>query len=85
MKAHSAPIASAAALNDRQRHYDLLHHRKRLADLEAKTRPSWLDRVLMRQSREYIGNPSMSCNAVDLADTVYLAQLDAFARATAIA
>lgn len=81
MKAHSTPLASAPSLNARQRHYDVLHHRKRIAELGAKPNPTWFDRTLIRQSREYLDGPAMSCNAVDLADAVYLAELDAYAGA----
>lgn len=78
----------AKALNDKQRHYDLLHHRKRIEWLgpfvENRTAkggvlPKWEAKILLNQSRRYVADPTMSCGAVDLNDTAYLAELDLWA------
>lgn len=75
-------------LHQQQRHYDRLHHEKRLADL-ASGQFNQLGKherlVLETGSREclrLICEHGMSTNSVGLSNSKYLAELDAFARTT---
>lgn len=77
--------ASNTSLQQRQRHYDRLHHLKRLQDLEGEWGASMPkhDALSLRNGSEaalkQINEHRMSCNSVDLSDSAYLAELDAFA------
>lgn len=84
--------ASAKALQDRQRHYDELHHLMRIEWLqggkprnaEGTSMPKHEALKLLNGSKEclcLIQQHGMSTNSVDLGDAEYLSKLDAFAAA----
>lgn len=74
---------AAYELYERQNRYDMLHHRMRAewirsGQARATFGPS-LARTLLRQSEAYINNPrGPGGRAVDLQDSAYLVELDAF-------
>lgn len=88
MSKNSIPGQASTAsmsLNQRQCHYDRLHHEKRLQGLagewgasmprhEALTLRNGSERALKQ-----INEHGMSCNSVDLNNSAYLAELDALA------
>lgn len=81
---------SAKALNDRQRHYDRLHHQMRVRWLSAP-KPMYADGVVVpkhvvlnllnssKRTLELIDKHAVSVRSVDLNNAAYLAELDAFA------
>lgn len=75
-------------LHQQQRHYDRLHHEKRLADLASGQFIHFGKHerlVLETGSREclrLICEHGMTTNSVDLTSPGYLAELDAFAQTT---
>ncbi|MBU9643739.1 hypothetical protein KTF36_17965 [Burkholderia gladioli] len=81
---------SAKALHERQRHYDELHHLMRMEWLSDE-RPRYADGVPMpKHEAKTLRNLSTEClrliqqhgmrtNSVDLDDTEYIRELDAFA------
>ncbi|HHK0379456.1 TPA: hypothetical protein ACQQJB_003630 [Pseudomonas aeruginosa] len=79
------PGTSNTSLQQRQRHYDRLHHQKRLQNLDGEWGASMPkhDALTLRNGSEaalqQINEHGMSCNSVDLNDSAYLAELDAFA------
>lgn len=68
----------AKELADRQRHYDLLHHRKRTADLSVIPKLNWIERDMLRQSRAAVADIHIATRSVALSDVEYLRELDAF-------
>lgn len=76
---------SAKALNERQRHYDRLHHIKRLADLsghQVQGLPAHMREILTDLSKvclKQIDEHGMSTSSVDLSDVEYLQELDSIA------
>ncbi|EMM5100302.1 hypothetical protein ACK249_003648 [Pseudomonas aeruginosa] len=76
---------STLSLHQRQRHYDRLHHEKRLQDLVGAWGASMPkhEALALRNGSEaalkQINEHGMSCNSVDLNDAASLAELDAFA------
>lgn len=84
--------ASANALQERQRHYDELHHLMRVEWLRGEG-PTYTDGVLIpkheaktflngsKECLRLIQQHGMSTNSVDLGDAEYLSNLDAFAAA----
>jgi len=93
MPSNTEKAASAKALSDRGRHYDRLHHRKRLAWLSGPS-PLWADGTPLtgheqiyltegsRSAINMIELHGMSDNSVDITDHVYLAELDAYEAAS---
>lgn len=79
------PATATKTLHERQRHYDKLHHEKRLQDLDGEWGASMSKHEVLRlrngseQALQLINAHGMSCNSVDLSDTDYLADLDRFA------
>ena len=81
----SQPGGTAKTLHESQRHYDRLHHQKRLHDLDGdwgKSIPTHEAEGLRQGSKaclEVIDNSGMATNSVDLTQSEYLAELDQFA------
>lgn len=73
---------SAKALAERQRYYDLLHHKLRVRDFSKRADLDWLQRALLLDSLEIVANPDMPPRSVDLDDAAYLRELDEFAAST---
>jgi hypothetical protein len=71
--------ARAKAQYDRQCHYDRLHHMMRIRDFEASGKLDHFDFGLLQQSRRCLESPAYAYRSVDLEDSKYLAELDAFA------
>lgn len=75
-------------LHERQRHYDRLHHEKRLADLDSGTAKHFSnhERLFLRNGSieclRLIRDHGMSTNSVDLNDAEYMAELESFAETT---
>ncbi|MBN4165057.1 hypothetical protein [Pseudomonas fulva] len=75
-------------LQQQQRHYDQLHHEKRLADLASGQFNHFgrHERLMLetgsRECLRLIREHGMSTNSVDVRDAGYLAYLDAFETAT---
>lgn len=73
---------TASEWYQRQMHYDILHHRKRLAWLQAKRKAEGqlfdLDHELLEQRERFLANPLAGSRSVDLNDAKRLAELDAF-------
>ena len=75
-------------LHQQQRHYDRLHHEKRLADLalgqfKLLGRHECLElEAGSRECLRLICEHAMSTNSVDLQDCSYMAELDAFSERT---
>lgn len=77
-RSNSEKAAAAKALADRQRRYDLLHHENRIAFLKPEGHEI---RALIRDSERIVADPDQYLTrSVDLTDSEYLAELDAFAR-----
>lgn len=77
---HDGKVASAKAIADHCRHYALLHHRMRIAELEKVSAPDWLTRELLKQSRRHVANPAEHGSSyAGHFDAEYIAKLDAFA------
>jgi hypothetical protein len=70
---------NATELYERQMRYDILHHRKRVAELRAVARPDRHQRMLLRQSERVLAHPCEGYRSADLNNAAYLAELDAFA------
>lgn len=82
-------MSAAKALSDRQRHYDEAHHLMRLEWLNEST-PAYVDGTPLEkhevqtlkdsseQCLQLITGHGMCVRSVDLDDTAYLAELDAF-------
>lgn len=66
--------ARAKALAVKQRHYDMLHHRMRVALLKPVSHEN---RALIRDSERILAG-EFCTRSVDLNDSEYLAELDAF-------
>ncbi|EGQ9187661.1 hypothetical protein O1C43_000137 [Vibrio cholerae] len=69
-------------LNDKQKKYDMLHHKMRSARLKKKEEQGfkldWLEREMLKNSLNVLSNPIMGSRSVDLNDSSYLRELDAF-------
>ncbi|OZP72388.1 hypothetical protein CIG23_17560 [Raoultella planticola] len=76
---------NANRLHELQRHYDILHHKRRVLWLR-ETPCMWSDgsavpeyfRINLLNSSLRVIKEGMSCNSVDLNDSNYLAVLDDF-------
>lgn len=75
-------------LYEKQRHYDGLHHEKRLADLDGGKAKHFSshERLFLRNGSieclRLIRDHGMSTNSIDLNDAEYMAELDSFAETT---
>ncbi|SFU19429.1 hypothetical protein SAMN05216264_12148 [Pseudomonas marincola] len=71
--------------NEKQKHYDRLHHTKRIADLDGPTYKQFTSSEaiqLVRQSGaalQMIDELGLATNSVDLNDSGYIRELDDFA------
>ncbi|NOI32012.1 MULTISPECIES: hypothetical protein [Vibrionaceae] len=59
-----------------QAKYDVLHHQKRIQELA--NCHSHFDKRLLAESKAIVANPCTGYRSVDLSNTAYLAELDAF-------
>lgn len=84
MRPDAEKRAAAKAMHERQRHYDQLHHLKRLRDLDGVT--GWLAITLRHGSNECLRltEQGLSTNSVDLSDAEYLTNLDQFEQCAAL-
>ncbi|ENM3721055.1 hypothetical protein Q3S85_000741 [Vibrio cholerae] len=73
---------SSKELNDEQKKYDMLHHKMRAARLRKKEEQGikldWLEREMLNSSLNVLSNPVLGSRSVDLNDSAYLRELDAF-------
>jgi hypothetical protein len=67
---------TARDLAQKQRRYDILHHRSRVHTFQSMPNLSHFDRELLRQSRDALSNQGYVMRAVDLNDTRYLVYLE---------
>lgn len=70
---------TAKELHETQTKYDLLHHRKRIIDLESLPHLSFEGRRLLEQSYRIIARPCEGYHSVNLDDIEYVKELDEFA------
>lgn len=76
---------NAYRIHERQRHYDMLHHKRRIVWLnetpclydDGVVVPEYF-RINLLNSSVAIVNKGISCNSVDLNDSAYLSVLDEF-------
>ncbi|RZU38746.1 hypothetical protein [Edaphobacter modestus] len=73
-------MSTSKELAERQRKYDLLHHKMRLQWLKGKPRLDSLERTLLEQSERFVadGPESRLMFSVDISDKDYLQALDEF-------
>ena len=68
---------SAKQIFEKQSHYDVLHHQKRIAELSSNAH-CMFDKNLLAQSKAIIANPCLGYRSVDLSNEVHIADLDQF-------
>lgn len=74
---------TAKELHDRQRHYDILHHRKRIDDIDKGLLDHLGGKAYAQEVREAsvrcVEKPCLGYRSVNLDDAGYIAELDRFA------